>query len=248
MHESDKRIVLEIQNLLDRNFKECKYCMARQDKNTCSIVMELIPTFDLTIIDKIIVKAGKRLVDLRIWGIGYAPKSTTSEKWQPLTLEIVLSKHGYNPDRSDKPGDGIDNSNSNSQANIPTIDLNCIEKKSIRRIVQRFLICLALGDRPDVYQQPVQSVTYSWDSGRNMHMVMIESVPTLNLSFIKKIRFLFSGSLCNIVFERRSCSEAGKFSDTDSATTMIVEIFDTPSCGYERAKPPRKEKAGYSPY
>lgn len=265
-HPSDKAIAWDLQKLITNSFK-CEFCVASQNKETCSVVMESLPKFDLKIVDDIKKTIGSRLVDIRIWGVGYAPKSEASDKWIPMCIEVVFSK--YNAEKKHNPSNGvnpytllaetrktetsssIDGSESTEKAKIqpkiPNMNLSMITDKNIKRIIEKFITCISIGERPDVYQYPINNITYYHEEKDNTHFVMFDSVPTLNLAVLDKLRYLFSLSLSNIIFERRSCATAGKFSDKDSATTMIVVIDDLTHGGYTIAKNTTRSK-GYSPY
>jgi hypothetical protein len=248
-HENDKAILAKIQAMIFRSFKSCQFCLARQDTESMSVVTECIPSFELEFIDRIKQVARGRLIDVRIWGVGYAPKVGVRDNWKPLSVEIVIAKDARKPNESAPESSDLE-CRTRKCIDVSSFNLDCIRDKNIARIVRQFLSCVAHGERPDVYHRPVYSVQYHKDEERGIHMVMVESMPTVNLAFLNKIRLLFDGILHNITFEKRKSTKTSRFSDTDSATTMIVELYDISSgssSGYSRIKP-NSGSGGVAPY
>ena len=247
-NEEDIEAAGKIWDILNPQFGGAKCCIARNDEKTFSVIWEDLARFDLGVIQKLRNAVEGCLYDLRIIGAGYAPAAPgASDNWTPLCLEVVMSKHGASGDCAASHSSGA---SQRSEDAIGTFDLSVVKDKNVRRIMGQFINCMQCGDRPDLYRHSITDAQYLHSEESGSHFLMLESMPTLNLSFIKKITYLFSGSLQNVVFERRVSREKGKWCDTDSATTMIVEIAGEPSYVVSRTGRigRKRERSGFEPY
>lgn len=225
---SDVSMAAKFYEIQKNRFAGSRCSISRQDKRTYSIMWEGLLTFDLEVIDEISGAGGDRLEDLKVWGVGYAAQSESSDKWDPLCLEIVLRKAAA-PPLDATSGGSEDCAGATTPGVLRDVELPVIEDKNIRRIIRRFMGYLECGDRPDLYRHKISDASYIFDSISSVHMVMIPCMPTVTLSFLCKMRHLFSGSLQDVVFERRRGDVEGKYSDKDSATVMVVKISSSPT-------------------
>lgn len=248
-NEKDIENVGSVYDIISAQYKDSMVCVVGITEKKYSIMWEGLPRVDLSLIDTIKKKVEDIIIDLRILGVGYAPiERTTSDVWKPLCIEIILLKDGVSA--ADCMSNHSDKTTIPQYDTIGLFDTSIIEDKPVRRIAGQFINCMQYGDRPEKYKNTLKGITYLLDKESGIHYLMLESVPSLNLSLLSKISYLFSGSLENIVFERRMSKKAGKWSDTDSATTMIVGIAGNPK--YHKNRDGfltyRKKPKHFSPY
>jgi hypothetical protein len=249
---------------LNRSFVGRKIETVGGTERNTPIVIAGIKHLGLDTIDAIVASAGDSIEDIRIWGVGYAPKTQNGsfglvDDWQPLTLEVVVRNHGIALDPI-RPGIESGSSGSKSSAvdgngAVKESSLMFIKDSVIRRIVCHFIECMVIGERPDLYKIDLDTVIHYEDQESGLHMVMFDAVPTIGLAFLRKVRHLFP-SIRDIVFERKEYTAGANPDMTKSATVMIVSFSRTlldggksSTSGMIRAVPTvRGNRIRFSPY
>ncbi len=255
---------------LNRSFVGRKIETVGGTERTTPIVIAGIKHLGLGTIDAIVASAGDSIEDIRIWGVGYAPKTQSGgsfglvDDWQPLTLEVIVRNHGIvheliRPGIATESGSSVSKSSAaDGNGAVKESSLMFIKDSVIRRIVCHFIECMVIGERPDLYKIDLDTVIHYEDQESGLHMVMFDAVPTIGLAFLRKVRHLFP-SIRDIVFERKEYTADTIPDMTKSATVMIVSfsrtLLDggkTSTSGMIRAVPTARSNAGnrirFSPY
>jgi len=221
--------------LLNRIFKGCTIGVVGTTRSETAFVIEGVASIDMCVIEEIAGAAGACLGDVRVWGVGYMPTISRTTfglggNWQPLTVEVLLRVPGASAQHDDVSVSKHQPAPQEAKP-VQTTDegaLQCIKDGNIRRSVRHFIDCMAMGERPDVYQFDLGGITYLAEKGD--HFVMFDAVPTLGLTFLRNARFLLP-SIRDIRFERKAAPGKSDRDASESATVMIVTFADTPATG-----------------